>query len=39
MFFLFLYENMCYGEALLISTHNMFSWRNKKNIYLTPSII
>ena len=26
------------GKALLMSTHNMFSWRNKKNINTNPWI-
>ena len=25
-------QQKCLFEALLMSTHNMFSWRNKKNI-------
>ena len=25
-------------EALLKSTHNMFSWRNKKNMWISPLI-
>ena len=27
------------GEALLMSTHNMFLWRNKNNIYLHNPLI
>ena len=41
MFFLFLFENICYGYSLEVpqrGTSNeypqyMFSWRNKKNIF------
>ena len=43
-FFLFLRKNMCYeyslevlGEALLMSTHNMFLSRKKKNIMWLPT--
>ena len=32
IFFLFLEENTCLTEAPLMSTHNMFSLRNKKNV-------
>ena len=35
VFFLLLHENICCGsslEALLLGTHNRFSWRNKKNV-------
>ena len=39
-FFLFLNENMrVLIYALLMSTHNMFLWRYKKNIYSTPSYL
>ena len=27
------------GKALLMSTHNMFLWRNKKNIMWIPPLI
>ena len=30
LFFLFLLESICFGT--LMSTHNIFLWRNKKNI-------
>ena len=26
-------------EMLLLTTHNMFLWRNKKNIYLIPPLV
>ena len=36
IFFLFLRENVVLTEALLMSTHNMFSWRNKKVLCRYP---
>ena len=29
-------KEMRKAEALLMSTHNMFSWKNKKNIWIAP---
>ena len=45
IFFLFLHENICYGFSLEVpreayneNPRHLFSWRNKKNIYLLPTL-